>query len=52
MGFQRLKINGKIYEINETPKLDKKYKHNIDVIVDRIVIDKISLQKKSPAVRY
>ena len=46
MGFQRLKINGKIYEINETPKLDKKYKHNIDVIVDRIAIDKISLQKK------
>lgn len=39
-GFQRLKVNGKFYEINETPKLDKKYKHDIDVVVDRIVVKK------------
>src|SRR5438045_8336543 len=30
-GFQRLKINGKFYEIAEAPALDKKFKHDIDV---------------------
>src|SRR5574341_902145 len=37
-GFQRVKIDGKFYEIAEAPKLDKKYKHDIDVVVDRIVL--------------
>src|SRR5262249_47595062 len=39
-GFQRVKINGQFYEIPEAPKLDKKYKHDIDVVVDRIVVRK------------
>ena len=39
-GFQRVKINGTFHEIGEAPKLDKKYKHDIDVVVDRIVIRK------------
>ncbi|HRK19261.1 MAG TPA: excinuclease ABC subunit UvrA [Hyphomicrobiaceae bacterium] len=39
-GFQRVKVNGTIYEIAEAPKLDKKYKHDIDVVVDRIVVKK------------
>ena len=37
-GFQRVKIDGKLYEIPEAPALDKKYKHDIDVVVDRIVV--------------
>ncbi|HTR87253.1 MAG TPA: excinuclease ABC subunit UvrA [Reyranella sp.] len=37
-GFQRVKIDGKLYEITEAPALDKKYKHDIDVVVDRIVV--------------
>jgi len=37
-GFQRVKINGEFYPIEEAPALDKKYKHNIDVVVDRIVV--------------
>ncbi|HLG47512.1 MAG TPA: excinuclease ABC subunit UvrA [Reyranella sp.] len=37
-GFQRVKIDGKLYEINAAPALDKKYKHDIDVVVDRIVV--------------
>ena len=37
-GFQRVKVNGEFYEIAEVPDLDKKYKHNIDVVVDRLVI--------------
>ena len=37
-GFQRVKINGEFYEIADAPKLDKKYKHDIDVVVDRVVV--------------
>ncbi len=37
-GFQRVKIDGKFYEIPEAPPLDKKLKHDIDVVVDRIVV--------------
>ena len=36
-GFQRLKIDGTIYDIADTPKLDKKFKHTIDVVIDRLV---------------
>src|SRR5579884_1468467 len=36
-GFQRLKIDGAFYEIADAPQLDKRLKHNIDVVVDRIV---------------
>jgi excinuclease ABC subunit A len=37
-GFQRVKIDGQFYEIAEAPALDKKFKHDIDVVVDRIVV--------------
>ena len=37
-GFQRLKINGEYYPIEEAPKLDKKFKHDIDVVIDRVVV--------------
>ena len=37
-GFQRLKIDGAYYAIDEAPSLDKKFKHDIDVVVDRIVV--------------
>ncbi len=37
-GFQRLKVDGEYYEIAEAPPLDKKLKHDIDVVVDRIVV--------------
>ncbi|WP_336288604.1 excinuclease ABC subunit UvrA [Bartonella sp. CB60] len=37
-GFQRVKVDGKFYEIPDAPPLDKKYKHDIDVVVDRIVV--------------
>jgi excinuclease ABC subunit A len=36
-GFQRLKIDGEYYPIEDAPALDKKFKHDIDVVVDRIV---------------
>ena len=37
-GFQRAKINGTFYGLEEAPELDKKLKHDIDVVVDRIVV--------------
>jgi len=37
-GFQRLKIDGVYYEIGDAPALDKKLKHDIDVVVDRVVV--------------
>jgi excinuclease ABC subunit A len=37
-GFQRVKIDGKFYEIADAPALDKKFKHDIDVVVDRVVV--------------
>jgi excinuclease ABC subunit A len=37
-GFQRVKVDGTFYEIADVPALDKKIKHDIDVVVDRIVV--------------
>ena len=37
-GFQRVKVDGVFHEIDAVPTLDKKYKHDIDVVVDRIVV--------------
>lgn len=37
-GFQRVKVDGSFYEIDDVPALNKKLKHDIDVVVDRLVI--------------
>jgi excinuclease ABC subunit A len=37
-GFQRVKIDGAFYELADAPTLDKKFPHDIDVVVDRIVV--------------
>src|SRR5471032_3097018 len=37
-GFQRLKIDGEFYPIEDAPTLDKTFKHDIDVVVDRVVV--------------
>ncbi|MEM8589651.1 MAG: excinuclease ABC subunit UvrA [Pseudomonadota bacterium] len=37
-GFQRVKIDGELYEIDEAPALNKKVKHDIEVVVDRLVL--------------
>ncbi|MAB68693.1 MAG: excinuclease ABC subunit A, partial [Oceanicaulis sp.] len=36
-GFQRVKVDGEFYALEEAPELDKKFKHDIDVVVDRVV---------------
>jgi excinuclease ABC subunit A len=37
-GFQRVKVDGKLYEIGDVPALNKKLKHDIEVVVDRLVV--------------
>ncbi|MEM6739931.1 MAG: excinuclease ABC subunit UvrA, partial [Pseudomonadota bacterium] len=37
-GFQRVKVDGAFHELDDPPKLDKKFRHDIDVVVDRIVV--------------
>jgi excinuclease ABC subunit A len=37
-GYQRAKIDGEFYELSEPPTLDKKFKHDIDIVVDRIAV--------------
>ena len=37
-GFQRVKVNGAFLELDEPPTLDKKLRHDLDVVVDRIVV--------------
>ena len=37
-GFQRVRVDGKLHEIGEVPALNKKLKHDIEVVVDRVVV--------------
>jgi excinuclease ABC subunit A len=37
-GFERVKVDGKLYEVNDVPALNKKVKHAIEVVVDRVVV--------------
>jgi excinuclease ABC subunit A len=37
-GFQRVKVDGELYEITDVPELNKKLKHDIEVVVDRLVV--------------
>ncbi|WP_106640900.1 excinuclease ABC subunit UvrA [Allosphingosinicella vermicomposti] len=37
-GFTRVRIDGQFYDIEDAPALDKKYKHDIEVVVDRLVV--------------
>ena len=40
-GFVRVRVNGTLYDLNQIPQLDKRKKHSIDVVVDRLVITKL-----------
>ena len=39
-GFQRVKVDGKYYELRQVPTLDKKIKHDVEVVIDRIAVKK------------
>lgn len=49
-GFQRVKVDGEFYEIDEVPALDKKKKHEIEVVVDRLIMDDEQAQRLADSV--
>lgn len=49
-GYQRVRVNGKIYDIDEDPRLDKNKKHDIDAVIDRILIDRENEKRISESV--
>ncbi len=49
-GYQRVRINGKIFDIDDNFNLNKNKKHNIDVVVDRLIINKDNLKRLSESV--
>ena len=49
-GFSRVRVDGEVHRLDEGLKLDKKYKHNIEVIVDRISIKASSLNRLVEAI--
>lgn len=50
LGYARARVDGVVYALDEWPELDKNYKHNIDIVVDRIVNDKESQGRLSQSV--
>lgn len=49
-GFARARIDGVVYALDEWPKLDKKYRHTIEVVVDRVVNDESSQSRLAQSV--
>ncbi len=49
-GYQRLKVDNIVYDIDEVPSLKKNFKHNIDVVIDRLVIKKNIQQRLSESI--
>jgi len=45
-GFQRIQIDSQIYNIDETPVIDKNKKHDIEIVVDRLVVNKDLIKNK------
>ena len=37
-GFTRVRVNGELHDIEDAPQLDKKYKHDVEIVVDRLVV--------------
>ena len=50
-GFQRVKVDGQFHELDEPPTLDKKFRHDIDVVVDRIVVREGMEQRLADSLR-
>jgi len=49
-GFARARVDGVVYALDEFPELDKKYKHSIDIVVDRLVNDDASRSRLAQSV--
>ena len=49
-GYQRLKVDNVVYDIDDVPSLKKNFKHNIDVVIDRLVVKKNIQQRLSESI--
>ena len=49
-GFQRARVDGVVYNLDEWPSLDKKFKHTIEIVVDRLINENESKQRLSESV--
>lgn len=49
-GWSRVRVNGSIYELNEIPELDKNKKHNIELIIDRLIIKEDSRTRMAESI--
>ena len=49
-GFARVRVDGVVYALDEFPELDKKYKHSIEVVADRLVNDDASRSRLAQSV--
>jgi excinuclease ABC subunit A len=49
-GFARVRVDGVIYNLDEFPELDKKYKHDIDLVIDRLITSSDSFSRLSQSV--
>ena len=49
-GYQRVKVDGTMYLVDDVPKLEKQVKHTIDVVVDRLVIRKEDRQRLADSI--
>ncbi len=50
LGFARVRVDGVVYSLDEFPELDKKYKHSIEIVVDRIVMNQDQLSRVTQSV--
>ncbi len=50
LGFARARVDGVVYALDEFPALDKKYKHDIEIVVDRIAMSSAQLSRISQSV--
>jgi excinuclease ABC subunit A len=50
LGFARARVDGVIYALDEFPKLDKNYKHTIEIVVDRLINDEASRSRLAQSV--
>lgn len=48
-GFVRVRVDGEVHTVNELPTLDKNKSHNIEIVVDRLVVKKLETEKKKLA---
>ena len=49
-GYARARVDGVVYSLDEFPELDKNYKHNIEIVVDRLVNDEDSRSRLAQSI--